>query len=161
MGGRGSLSASSIASAVSRYEIITGNANVARLRRNGATGRDIAKIAAAYRENRMSGMKKRDARIAAEKSFTKTTRRKQPSSGGLRRPNDMSLSEFKNFTKNGGITTQSALDKAWAFTKRQRSRPQKSGVNSFGEATRRVITTSTYERAMKRTEKAALRNMGY
>lgn len=33
-------------------------------------------------------------------------------------------------------------------------------VNSFGEATKRNITSSTYERAMKRTEKDVLRNMG-
>lgn len=37
-------------------------------------------------------------------------------------------------------------------------------VNGFGEATHRYITTTTYERALKRTEKDVqkrLRNMGY
>lgn len=34
-------------------------------------------------------------------------------------------------------------------------------VNSYGEATKRSVTTSGYERAQKRQEKAVLRNMGY
>ena len=42
----------------------------------------------------------------------------------------------------------------------QRPEP-KTFVNSFGEVTHRYITTSTYERAQKRLDKAVLRNMGY
>ena len=34
-------------------------------------------------------------------------------------------------------------------------------VNSFGEATKRNITTTTYEKRQKRIERAVLRNMGY
>lgn len=34
-------------------------------------------------------------------------------------------------------------------------------VNSYGEATKRSVTTSGYERAQKRLDKAVLRNMGY
>lgn len=34
-------------------------------------------------------------------------------------------------------------------------------VNSYGEATKRSVTTSGYERAQKRQEKAVLINMGY
>lgn len=34
-------------------------------------------------------------------------------------------------------------------------------VNSYGEATRRYITSGTYERAQKRQSKSVLRNMGY
>lgn len=34
-------------------------------------------------------------------------------------------------------------------------------VNSYGEATKRSITTSGYEQAQKRQQKAVLRNMGY
>ena len=33
-------------------------------------------------------------------------------------------------------------------------------VNSDGEATKRYITTSTYERAQRRAQKAVMRNMG-
>lgn len=36
----------------------------------------------------------------------------------------------------------------------------KTFVNSYGEATKRYITTSTYERARKRTERAVRRNLG-
>lgn len=39
--------------------------------------------------------------------------------------------------------------------------PTKVFVNGYGEATRRHITSPTYERALKRQEKAVLRNMGY
>lgn len=39
--------------------------------------------------------------------------------------------------------------------------PRRKFVNSFGEATTRSITSSTYERAMKRLDKQVLRNMGY
>lgn len=34
-------------------------------------------------------------------------------------------------------------------------------VNSYGEATKRSITTSGYEQVQKRQQKAVLRNMGY
>ena len=34
-------------------------------------------------------------------------------------------------------------------------------VNSFGEATSREITSSSYKRALKRETKAILKNMGY
>lgn len=34
-------------------------------------------------------------------------------------------------------------------------------VNSYGEATKRSVTTSGYEQAQKRQQKAVLRNMGY
>ena len=41
-------------------------------------------------------------------------------------------------------------------------RPEpKTFVNSFGEATHRYITTSTYERAQKRLDKLIQRHMGY
>lgn len=33
-------------------------------------------------------------------------------------------------------------------------------VNSYGEATKRAITSATYQRSLKRIEKAVLRNMG-
>lgn len=38
---------------------------------------------------------------------------------------------------------------------------QKTFVNSYGEATTRHVTSAIYERAMKRQEKAVLRNMGH
>lgn len=38
---------------------------------------------------------------------------------------------------------------------------KKTFVNSFGEATRRTITTQSYERQRKRRTKSVLRNMGY
>ena len=41
------------------------------------------------------------------------------------------------------------------------SNNSKTFVNSYGEATKREITTSTYKRAMKRQNKNVLRNMGY
>lgn len=37
----------------------------------------------------------------------------------------------------------------------------KTFVNSYGEATTRYVTTAGYERALRRQEKAVLRNMGY
>lgn len=40
-------------------------------------------------------------------------------------------------------------------------KPARTFVNGFGEATRRYVTTGTYERARKRAEKDVLRNMGY
>lgn len=38
--------------------------------------------------------------------------------------------------------------------------PKKTFVNSFGEATKREITTASYKRALKREEKAVRRNLG-
>lgn len=38
---------------------------------------------------------------------------------------------------------------------------KKTFVNSFGEATSRDITSASYKRALKRTEKAVLKNLGY
>ena len=38
---------------------------------------------------------------------------------------------------------------------------QRARVNGFGEATGRYITSPTYESAMRRDDKAVLRNMGY
>lgn len=37
----------------------------------------------------------------------------------------------------------------------------KTFVNSYGEATKRSVTTSGYEQAQKRQQRAVLRNMGY
>ena len=37
----------------------------------------------------------------------------------------------------------------------------KTFVNSYGEATKRSVTTSGYERVQKRLEMAVLRNLGY
>lgn len=53
---------------------------------------------------------------------------------------------------------QFELDERW----RKENKPsQRARVNGFGEATRRYITSPTYESAMRRNEKAVLRNMGY
>lgn len=53
---------------------------------------------------------------------------------------------------------QFELDERW----RKENQPsQRARVNGFGEATRRDITSPTYESAMRRDEKAVLRNMGY
>lgn len=40
-------------------------------------------------------------------------------------------------------------------------KPAHTFVNGFGEATSRMISSPTYERAQRRTEKDVLRNMGY
>lgn len=50
------------------------------------------------------------------------------------------------------------LEKREQGEKEQR---KKTFVNSYGEATRREITTETYKRAEKRRRKKVLRNMGY
>lgn len=50
--------------------------------------------------------------------------------------------------------------RAKQMSKNKKSKESHAFVNSFGEATKRNITSSTYERAMKRTEKDVLRNMG-
>lgn len=48
-----------------------------------------------------------------------------------------------------------------ALTEKERQRQKKTFVNSYGEATKRSITTTGYEQAQKRQQKAILRNMGY
>lgn len=48
------------------YEITVGHAAVQRLRARGADDETIAAVAAEYRENRLRGLGRRDARIAAE-----------------------------------------------------------------------------------------------
>lgn len=48
-----------------------------------------------------------------------------------------------------------------AEQRRKATSQQKAFVNSYGEATKREITNTTYKRAMKRQEKAVLRNIGY
>lgn len=45
--------------------------------------------------------------------------------------------------------------------KAMKSTQSKTFVNSYGEATKREITTSTYKRAQARADKDILRNMGY
>ena len=53
---------------------------------------------------------------------------------------------------------QFELDERW----RRDNRPSQSErVNGFGEATSRYITSQIYENAMRRDNKAVLRNMGY
>ena len=51
------------------------------------------------------------------------------------------------------------------ISKRKRGRNEtvapKTFVNSFGEATSRDITTQSYKNALKKTQRAVLRNMGY
>ena len=48
------------------YEITVGHVAVQRLRARGADDETIAAVAAEYRENRLRGLGRRDARIAAE-----------------------------------------------------------------------------------------------
>ena len=57
---------------------------------------------------------------------------------------------------------QIILDKETSARRRKdKNNRQEAFVNSYGEATKREITTSTYKRAMKRQNKNVLRNMGY
>lgn len=56
------------------------------------------------------------------------------------------------------INLQFELDERW---RRENQPSQRTRVNGFGEATRRDITSQVYESAMRRDEKAVLRNMGY
>lgn len=57
---------------------------------------------------------------------------------------------------------QIILDKETSARRRKdKDNRQEAFVNSYGEATKREITTSTYKRAMKRQNKNVLRNMGY
>lgn len=51
------------------YEITVGHTAVQRLRARGADDETIAAVAAEYRENRLRGLGRRDARIAAENSL--------------------------------------------------------------------------------------------
>ena len=55
-----------IAEQVRGYEITVGHVAVQRLRARGADDETIAAVAAEYRENRLRGLGRRDARIAAE-----------------------------------------------------------------------------------------------
>lgn len=55
---------------------------------------------------------------------------------------------------------QRRVDEA-AKASKQKGVASKTFVNSYGEATKQIITTSGYERAQKRQQKAVLRNMGY
>ena len=48
-----------------------------------------------------------------------------------------------------------------ALAEKEHQRQKKTFVNSYGEATKRNITSPSYERAQKRQNKAVLRNMGY
>ena len=52
-----------------------------------------------------------------------------------------------------------ALDEMASRAKRQTSKERKTFVNGFGEATRREITTGTYERAQKRLQKEIFRRL--
>lgn len=58
-----------IAEQVRGYEITVGHVAVQRLRARGADDETIAAVAAEYRENRLRGLGRRDARIAAEKKL--------------------------------------------------------------------------------------------
>ena len=62
-------------------------------------------------------------------------------------------------TRDAEIEAKSILKKALA--EHGGKTASKTFVNSYGEATKRNITTSVYEQAQKRQQKAVLRNMGY
>lgn len=62
-------------------------------------------------------------------------------------------------TRDAEVEAQSILKRALA--EHDRAKASKTFVNSYGEATKRNITTSVYEQAQKRQQKAVLRNIGY
>lgn len=62
-------------------------------------------------------------------------------------------------TRDAEIEARSILKHALA--EHDRAKASKTFVNSYGEATKRNITTSGYEQVQKRQQKAVLRNMGY
>lgn len=129
MGGRG---ASSMASktraserdAIERYRIIVGDSAVDNLRKRGASDSQIAKVAVSYSANCNSGMGKREARIQAEI---------QNGFG--------SAAQKRKKTKPQSKTT--------AKTSSESNPP----VNGYGERTSRYITSGTYEREIKRTQR--------
>ncbi|MGN0363683.1 MAG: hypothetical protein ACI4ET_12670 [Bilifractor sp.] len=67
-----------------------------------------------------------------------------------------SVKRHRDLTRERLSTMQKAVDKRRKTTE---SAPKKF-VNGYGEATHREITSSTYERAMKRTQKDIERRMG-
>lgn len=62
-------------------------------------------------------------------------------------------------TRDAEIEAKSILKHA--LSEHDRAKASKTFVNSYGEATKRNITTQGYEQAQKRQQKAVLRNMGY
>lgn len=60
--------------------------------------------------------------------------------------------------RNAIVDEQARRNHERAAAKRQEP---KTFVNSFSEATHRYVTSSNYEQAQKRQQKAVLRNMGY
>lgn len=127
MGGRGSSSATSVASRVNRYRITVGSKAVDNLRSRGASDSQIAKIASAYMDNRASGMSKTESRMAAERKHG-----------------------FGSKAPSAGKATKSAKPKK---ASREVDDYVPAKVNGYGERTNRTITSGTYERAVKRQQK--------
>lgn len=68
---------------------------------------------------------------------------------------------YNNLVSARGVVVDAKAVVNQALTEKEQQRQKKAFVNSYGEATKRSITTSGYEQAQKRQQKAVLRNMGY
>lgn len=73
---------------------------------------------------------------------------------------DVYASVLPRYQKLRSQVEQRRADEAAKASEKKGVAP-KTFVNSYGEATKRSITTSGYEQAQKRRQKAVLRNMGY
>lgn len=69
--------------------------------------------------------------------------------------------KYNNLVSARGAVVDAKAVVNQALTEKEQQRQKKTFVNSYGEATKRSITTSGYEQAQKRQQKAVLRNMGY
>lgn len=80
--------------------------------------------------------------------------------GASRFKSDAYASVLPRYQKLRSQVDQRRADGA-AKASKKKGAASKTFVNSYGEATKRSITTSGYEQAQKRQQKAVLRNMGY
>lgn len=65
-----------------------------------------------------------------------------------------------NRNKLGKLKQQIDGERAKMVSEQEKKDNNKTFVNSYGEATRREITSSTYRRQQKRLEKSVRRNLG-
>lgn len=168
MGGRGSSSSSfgsteqrahSEALGVLRSNGLSRYDKIAHGTYSAASKHRYESIASGASAGRISGKTKAEVSALNEETYLRAVRRYAGAELGSKAEYGSYKSAIKTHDRVKAALGESTSSKATSTSKAaSRTLPT---VNGYGERTSRYITSGTYERAMKRQEKAVLRNMGY
>lgn len=84
-----------------------------------------------------------------------------PHQSGYSEENNQKYYDLQSKKQDINKKRSNLLDEKVKNQPKQEKKEHKTFVNSFGEATKREITSASEKRAQKRLDKAILRNMGY